>query len=212
MNRSAVHTIREELMGVAIFVGTIWGVFLLDSIPGVPLKETMSLVPRTVTGLVGIVTMPFLHKDLSHLMSNTLPLVVLLGLLAGSRANTWYTVAALVFVSGSLLWLFAFPRSGLTAHVGASGLIFSLITFLIASGYFERRPVPLLIAVLVGVMYGTTLLFGIIPGFQSGKHVSWDGHLWGAVAGIAVAYMNTILPTLRESGANAQDNSDVPLA
>jgi membrane associated rhomboid family serine protease len=86
---------------------------------------------------------------------------------------------------GSLLWLF-----GRTAtHIGASNLIFGLVVFLIVSGLLEKRLVPLLIAIVVGVVYGGSLLSGIVP--ELGSRISWDGHLCGAVAGALVAYAVT---------------------
>ncbi len=91
----------------------------------------------------------------------------------------------LVLLGGGLLWCFG--RSS-AIHVGASGLIYSMIAFLIIAGLLEKRFVSLAIAILVGFLYGTTLIFGIIPAFQG--RVSWDGHLFGAIAGIMVAYAN----------------------
>ena len=71
-------------------------------------------------------------------------------------------------------------------HIGASGLVSGLTVFLIASGLMERRVVPLAVAVLVGFLYGGSLLLGLIP--RLGTNVSWDGHLCGAIAGGCVAY------------------------
>jgi membrane associated rhomboid family serine protease len=106
----ARHTIREELGGVLAFVGVVWGVFLVDlALPG--RLQSYGLTPRTMHGLVGIVTMPFLHANLEHIVSNTVPLVVLLTLLAGSRPRSWAIVAGIVLVSGALLWLFGGGRT-----------------------------------------------------------------------------------------------------
>jgi membrane associated rhomboid family serine protease len=175
------HTIKQELNGVIIFVAVIWGVFLADYI--VPGKfNDWGLVPRTLWGFVGIPLMPFLHGGLGHIVSNTVPLVVLLVLLAGSRARSWEIVIELVLFGGGLLWLFG---RGAT-HVGASGLIYGLIAYLIVSGFREKRVVPMLVALLVGFLYGTTLFFGVLP--TAGKAVSWDGHLFGAIAGAALGY------------------------
>jgi membrane associated rhomboid family serine protease len=171
------HTLREEFKWVALFVAIIWAVFVLDRF--LPL-ENLGLIPRTIGGLPGIVAMPFIHADLSHIIGNTIPLVITMLLLAGSRANSAQIVALIVALSGILLWLFG--RSAL--HIGASGLVFGLISFHVFAGFFERRLISVLIAVLVGFLYSATLLRGVLP-FQPG--VSWDGHLFGALAGIAVA-------------------------
>ena len=81
-----------------------------------------------------------------------------------------------------MLWCFG--RS--STHVGASLLVYGLVAFLIASGFVEGKPVPLFIALLVGFLYGTTLLFGVLP--TAGAAVSWEGHLFGAMAGVGTAY------------------------
>jgi len=178
-----VHTIRSDFFAIAGFIALIWLVFIVDRF----LKlEQYGLVPRSINGLIGIVAMPFLHGDLSHIISNTIPLVVTLLLLAGSRANSGAIVVLITILAGSGLWLFG--REAL--HIGASGLVFGLIAFHICSGIFERRFKSIVIALLVGGLYAGTLFNGVMP-FQKG--VSWDGHLIGAVAGALVALITTKL-------------------
>ena len=176
------HRVVEELNFVLVFVGAVWAVFLLDAIlPGS--FNSWGLAPRHLTGLPGIVTMPFLHGGWGHLLGNTVPLIVLLCLLAGSRANSAGIVAAIILLGGAMLWLFG---GGSTIHVGASGLVYGLITFLIVAGFREARVVAIVIAIFVGVTYGATLFSGMVP-FMVDKNVSWDGHLFGAIAGAVVA-------------------------
>lgn len=177
-NQNNQHSIRQELPAVLLFVGLIWLVFIVDRF--LPLEQ-FGLVPREGSHILGIVTMPFLHGSLQHIMSNTVPLLVLLTLLAGSRANSRTIVLTIVLLGGALLWLFG---RGAALHIGASGLVFGLAVFLIVSGLLERRLVPLLIAIFVMFMYGSSLLSGILP-WQPG--VSWDGHLFGGIAGAAAA-------------------------
>jgi membrane associated rhomboid family serine protease len=181
--QNATHRIRDELRGILVFIGIIWVVFLLSL--AVPSLQDFGVVPRTLLGLMGIASMPFLHASFGHLLSNTVPLFVLLALLAGSKARSWETVAFLVLLGGSLLWLFGIRGN----HIGASGLVFGLVTFLLSSGFLEKRLVPLLVSLAVGFLYGGTLIWGILP--QFGSHVSWDGHLCGAVAGGVVSYVLT---------------------
>lgn len=83
---NASHRVREELHGILIFIGVIWAVFLVSLV--VPSLDSFGLVPRTLTGLVGIVAAPFLHANLHHILSNTVPLFILLALLAGSQARS----------------------------------------------------------------------------------------------------------------------------
>ena len=173
---------RNDLYSIGVLILVIWLVFLVDAAIPATLTD-WGLLPRTLGGLVGIPLMPLLHGSLGHIFGNTLSLVVLLVLLSGSKANNWSIVVGIVLVNGLLLWLFG--RSAV--HVGASGLIFGLIAFLIVSGVMEKRPVPLAISLLVGALYGGTLVFGVIP--QWGSDVSWDGHLCGAISGAAIAYV-----------------------
>jgi membrane associated rhomboid family serine protease len=172
-----VHSIKRDLAGVGIFIAIIWIIFALDSF--LPL-ETYGLVPRTFRGLTGIVTMPFLHGDFKHLLGNTVPLAVTMMLLAGSRANSGAIVVIITLLGGVGLWLFG--RTAL--HIGASGLVFGLIAFHVCAGIFEKRLQSVVLSVVVGLLYASTILQGIVP-FQRG--VSWEGHLIGAIAGAFVA-------------------------
>lgn len=181
--QNASHTIREELGYILIFIAVVWGVFVVTLV--FPSLDSLGVTPRTVKGLVGIVAMPFLHAGLGHLVGNTIPLFILLMLLAGSKARSWEIVVLIVLLGGSLLWVFGRPKD----HIGASGLVFGLISFLILSGFFEKRAVPLAVSVFVGFFYGGTLFWGVLP--KAGSCVSWDGHLCGAIAGGVVAYALT---------------------
>jgi len=176
--------IREELQTVLLFVGVMWGVYLLDCLLPWSLSD-WGVVPRTLWGLMGIPLAPLLHANLGHLISNSIPLAILLILLVGSRTNTWITVGEIIVLGGLLLWLFG--RSAI--HVGASSLVYGLIAYLIVSGFRERRLVSLLVAILVGFLYGGTLISGVLP--SVGSHISWDGHLCGAIAGGTLGYFQS---------------------
>ena len=171
----------KELQGIVWLVAALWVVYLLDLL--LPIQFTAyGVIPRTVYGLIGIPLMPFLHGSWGHLLSNTIPLCILFFILLSSRRDYWEVIVSIVIFGGLLLWCFG--RGAV--HVGASGLVYGLVAFLIASGFAERKPVPILIALLVGFLYGTTLLFGVLP--TAGAVVSWDGHLFGAIAGVGTAY------------------------
>ena len=174
----------------------IWGVFVVSRF--FPSLNEFGVVPRTLGGLTGIAAMPFLHADLHHILSNTFPLIILLALLAGSRARSWEVVVNIVLLGGFLLWLCGRPA----IHIGASGLIFGLMAFLILSGFLEKRFVPLVIAVVVGFLYGGTLISGVLPRF--GSSISWDGHLCSVVAGGVVAYVLTRRPEQSSEGPGAE--------
>ena len=185
------HAMRRDLRGVIGLIVVIWVVFALDRF--LPL-EAFGLVPRTAGGLTGIIAMPFLHGNFQHLIGNTIPLAVTLLLLAGSRANSGAIVVMITLLGGVALWLFG--RTAL--HIGASGLVFGLIAFHVFAGIFERRFQSMVISGVVGLLYATTFLKGVIP-LQKG--VSWEGHLFGGVAGIVVAFLMAKL--LREDIAAA---------
>ena len=161
------------------FVGAMWAAWLVSWLINL---NQFGLTPRQFwPGSVGIIAMPFLHGGLWHLIGNTIPLFILLTLLAGSKAKSWDITISIILLGGGLLWLFG--RSA--THVGASGLVFGLISFLIYSGFLEKRVVPVVVALITVFLYGGTLIFGVLP--TVGEHVSWDGHLCGAVAGAIVA-------------------------
>lgn len=177
------HKITEELHFVLVFVGIVWAIFFADAVlPGS--FNGFGLAPRETSGLVGIITMPFLHGNWEHIVGNSLPLIVLMCLLAGSKANTYTVVPQIMIAGGLLLWMFGRPQ---TVHVGASGLIYGLVAFLIVSGFTEKRLSAFVIAVFVGLTYGVTLFSGILP-MTVNEGVSWDGHLFGAIGGGIVAW------------------------
>jgi membrane associated rhomboid family serine protease len=179
MPKSYAHKIREEAVAIAVFIAVIWAVFLLDRF--LPLEQ-LGLIPREFRGLLGIITMTFLHIDLGHIIGNTLPLTTLLALLAGSRADSRKVVLLVTLFGGILLWIFG--RDSI--HIGASLLIFGLASFLVVSGILEKRTIPIIISVAIALFYGTTLLSGILP-WQTG--VSWEGHLLGGIAGAFTAWL-----------------------
>jgi membrane associated rhomboid family serine protease len=136
------------------------------------------LRPRQLDGLWGILTQPFLHASYGHLLSNTVPVVLIGWVLLLSGVRTWLTVTAIVVVLGDgLTWLVA--PSGLV--VGASAMVFGWLGYLIARAYFSRKLRWIVVAVLVLFFFGT-LLGNLMPTFHS--NVSWQSHVCGFVAGI----------------------------
>jgi membrane associated rhomboid family serine protease len=178
--------IRRNLVRVLAVVGLIWLIYFA-SIPlaviGIDLLQ-WSLIPRSLQGLPGILTMPFLHDGLEHLLGNTVPLTVLLLILAFTRPAPWRTVACLIVLSGVFTWLAALS----SPVVGASGLIYALTAYLMTGGLIERKPASAIAAVMVGVLYGSTLFWALLP--TAGKHVAWDAHLLSAAAGAVFAWQS----------------------
>ncbi len=173
----ALNLSTKELRTIILLVALIWVVFIADWF--LPLEQ-LGLKPRSLGGIPGIVAMPFLHHGLGHILGNSVPLVILLSLLALSEEDAAPTVATIVVLGGLLLWLFG--RSAV--HVGASGLVFGLATYLIVAGYRSRTFVRMAVAGITVLLYGGTLVGGVLPLWPG---VSWDGHLTGAIAGATVA-------------------------
>jgi len=181
-HRPFLTTLRDHALLLSILVGSMWAVEVIDRVLPFAHLEAHGIHPRTVSGLTGIALSPFLHGDFSHLISNTLPFVVLGGLvLAGGRGVFLGTTIFVVIVGGAAVWLLA-PSN--TNHIGASGLVFGYLGFLLARGWFERSFAWTLLALGVLIAYGG-LLFGVLPG-QAG--ISWQGHLFGFIAGIVAAW------------------------
>jgi len=176
-----VGFMKKEYYGIGLIVAAMWLVFLVNLVLPIDLNR-WGLYPRSVSGILGIPLMPFLHANLGHLVGNTIPILVLLFLLIGSRSDGWLIAGSIVLLSGILLWIFG--RSAM--HIGASGLVFGLASCLIVVGVRERRLIPVSIAVFVVLMYGGTMLTGIIPRWRSA--VSWDGHALGLFAGGLVGW------------------------
>lgn len=160
----------------------IWLVALLNLVSGYSLNGWFGLQPRAISGLDGVLLMPLLHGSLSHAAANTVPLIVLGAVIATTAERVALTATALiVLLGGFAVWVF-----GTSAiHVGASGLIFGWFGFLVARGIFERRIVPMLVAGAVVLVYGT-MIWGVLLG-QPG--VSWESHLFGALAGVLAAFV-----------------------
>ena len=186
------------LILLAVFVATLWGVAMVNALTGYSLNE-YGLSPLALpyerlsnwelsssyllTSARGILLSPLLHGSFSHLLSNTLTLLGLGILVALRGAKTLAGVSLFVIVfGGALVWLVGRPA----VHVGASGLAFGLLGYLVAQGWYERSFASILVAVVVVILYGGMIL-GVVP--QSG-FVSWEGHLFGLVAGVIAARLS----------------------
>jgi membrane associated rhomboid family serine protease len=182
--RSIARVIKDHLLLLFGLLGVMWVVEIVDLLPFAHL-DRHGIHPRAVSGLPGIVAAPFLHADFGHLMLNSLPFIVLGGavLLSGVRVF-WGVTVFVTLAGGSGVWLFG---QKFTNHIGASGLIFGYLGFLLARGFFEKSWSSIVIACVVLIGYGG-LIHGVLP-LQAG--VSWQSHLFGFLAGIAAARLMT---------------------
>jgi membrane associated rhomboid family serine protease len=146
-----------------------------------PALSRLGILPRTQSGLWGILFAPLLHANLSHLTANAIPFGVLMVLLLTNAEYRPVQTLVLIWVASGLgTWLIG---RGEAIHLGASSVIFGLAAFLIAAGLRARSWKSVLVAVVVFVFYGG-IFYGAIP--QAGP-VSWEGHLCGMIAGIWAA-------------------------
>ena len=182
MNWDHMRVFFRRTAALAAFVALLWAIQVVNWITGYGLNPAFGLIPRHGSGLDGVIAMPLLHGSFSHLMANTPPLLVMGGLLVATTTRGLLSVNAVVIgLGGGLVWLFG----GSAIHIGASGLIFGWVGFLLARGLVDRSPITLGAALVVGVLYGS-ILWGVLPG-QPG--VSWEAHLFGAIAGAAAAVL-----------------------
>ncbi len=168
------------LLVVAGMVAFMWLLEVVDVIAGNRL-DAYGIEPRSTEGLPEIVSAPFLHFGFDHLISNTVPFAVMGAAIAlGGAARVVLVTAIVAAISGLGVWLVA-PAGTIT--LGASGLVFGYATFLLFRGLFNRSALEIAIGVVVGVVWGTALLGGLLP--QEG--ISWQGHFFGAVGGLVAA-------------------------
>jgi membrane associated rhomboid family serine protease len=175
---------------ILTFVALLYLVELIDLLTDHSLDGN-GIRPNTTDGLWGIIFAPVLHANWQHLMANTIPLLVLgfLMALAGISRFVWAT--AIIWILGGFgTWLIGNVGSscGPTDHIGASGLIFGYLAFLLVFGVFVRRMWDIIIGLVVLFLYGGVLL-GAMPVLHQCGGVSWQGHLSGAVAGVVAAYL-----------------------
>lgn len=168
---------RNAVILVA-FIALMWIVELVDWALFGERLDALGIVPRQLSGLIGIPLAPLLHSGAAHLIANTVPILVLGMLVILRYGRRFLLVTAIIFlVAGIGTWLIGPSDS---VHIGASGLIFGYVGFLVTVAYYERSPAAILLAVLVLVLYGG-IIWGVLP---QGNGISWQGHLFGLIGGI----------------------------
>ncbi|HNV48126.1 MAG TPA: rhomboid family intramembrane serine protease [Spirochaetota bacterium] len=173
---------RQGILGavkfMAGFVLLLWIILLASA--AFPIKN-LGIVPRTITGLVGVAAAPFLHQDAAHLIANSFSLFVLgTVLIALEKGRALTIMISLAILGGFGTWLIGRPG---TVHIGASGLVFGLLSYLFFFGVFKRDLKSIIVSIAIFFLYGGAV-WGVIP---SSPHVSWESHLCGFIAGIPLA-------------------------
>lgn len=163
----------------------LWIVYLLNLTIAYDLRM-LGLRPRNLNGLMGILIAPVLHLDIRHLIANSGALFFLMAIsMSFSHKLTVKAILIIILVGGGLVWLLGSSES---IHIGASGIIFGLIGFLMFLGIFRREWIALIFSALIFVLYGGAVSSLLIYT----PRVSWSGHIFGFLSGILAAWWTKI--------------------
>jgi membrane associated rhomboid family serine protease len=171
----------KRFLPILLVTALCWLIFPLNNLLLNGKLSAYGIVPRHLNGLAGIPCAPFLHASYAHLLANTLPLLALGGILCTRSRGEFIIVTVIgIVLGGGLTWLVGRNAT----HIGASGLIFCYFGYLASLAYFHRSFGTLCVSVLCILAYGG-ILRGVVP---TSAAVSWEGHLTGLVAGVALAW------------------------
>lgn len=200
---------RSSIFYTMTFVGILWLVRIAESLLSFDLG-VLGIHPRSLAGTVGIITGPLVHGDFQHLMSNSLPLIFL-----GVGVFYFYNKIALEVFLGiyffTSFWVWIVARDAY--HIGASGIVYGLASFLLFSGFFRKDSRSIAISLIVIFLYGG-MAYGLFP---LNEGISWESHLLGSLAGLISAYFyrrhelsTQDQPMETDDLANTTDNKSQP--
>jgi membrane associated rhomboid family serine protease len=204
----------HSLIFPGIFVVLMWLVKITEVIFNIDLG-VYGLAPLQWKGLAGILTAPFLHVSFSHLSANTLPFLILGGMLFYFYRSIAWKIFCLIWLTTGL-WVWFFAR-GDSVHIGASGMVYGMASFLFLSGILRRDSRLMAITMLIAFLYGG-LVWGIFPQLFPRQPISWESHLMGLLAGVVLAiYYRNSGPQRKiydweneEENEEDEDNEDFP--
>jgi len=180
------HILQRGIYLTLSFIFILWIIKLIEWVKEVDLGF-YGILPRTLKGSIGIITGPLIHGDAIHLMSNTIPLIILgIGLF-----YFYHKIALEVFIwiyLASGFWVWIVGREAY--HIGSSGLVYGLVMFIFWGGILRRNPRSLAISLIIFFLYGG-MIYGLFPVDES---VSWESHIMGSVAGIFLAFYFKKMP------------------
>ena len=172
----------QGMIVVGVLAAVMWVVEIVDQVAGGSL-DSNGIEPREADGLDGILWAPFLHANWDHLIGNTIPFLLLgIGIALSGAARVILVTAIVAVIGGLGTWLIGPPN---TVHIGASGPVFGYAAYLVSRGAFTRRPLQIVLGLVVVAVWGATLLQGLVP--EDG--ISWQGHLFGAIGGVVAAWL-----------------------
>ncbi|PSB01901.1 rhomboid family intramembrane serine protease [Merismopedia glauca] len=178
--KAIANDLKNQVFILGGMVALMWILEFIDVFFLRHQLDIYGILPRNVVGLRGILFAPFLHGGFPHLIANTVPFITLGWLIMLRETREFFPVTVVIMIVGGLgVWLFGAPAY----HIGASGLVFGYLGFLLLRGYFERSIVSIGIALVVFVVYGG-VLWGVLPSYPG---ISWESHLFGFIGGVIAA-------------------------
>lgn len=190
---------RHNIGLCLILVGIFWAVHIINVCTRYRLNQ-FGIIPRRSEGFLGIIFSPFLHGNFQHLLFNSLPLFLLINLLMLYGQEMFIVVSLVVIVGGGFAtWLFGRPA----IHIGASGLLMGYFGFLLVQVYFNPGVLSVFV-IVVTLYYLSGLFMSLIPG---DKGVSVESHIFGFLAGLAIAYLLHLHPLLGLAKGTFQTNT-----
>ena len=194
------HILQRGIYLTLSFILILWIVKFVEWTKDVDLGF-YGILPRTVKGSIGIITGPLIHGDTIHLMSNTIPLIILgVGLF-----YFYHRIASEVFIwiyLASGFWVWIIGREAY--HIGSSGLVYGLVMFIFWGGILRRNPRSLAISMIIFFLYGG-MIYGLFPVDES---ISWESHVMGSVAGIFLAFYFKKIPIYLGERKESEDLYD----
>jgi membrane associated rhomboid family serine protease len=176
--RAFIHSIRYPLTLILI----IWAIEIIDRWLDLDLGR-FGILPRTFSGLFGILASPFLHGEWNHILNNTFSLLATTSIIATLYPRVAPQAFIMIMIGTGLgVWLYGREAY----HIGASGVIYGLVSFIFWTGIFKKNPKSIMLSLLVLSLYGG-MFEAIFPNVA--KDISWESHLAGGLVGIAVAFM-----------------------
>ena len=180
-SQSLIDSLEGSLLLVGGILATMWFIETLDTFLLGSRLQANGIRPRTSAGLAGILWSPFLHGGYAHLISNSPPFLILSMLtLTGGLARYLKASAIIIGLGGLMVWAFAIGSN--ENHIGASGWVFGLLGFLLTAAFIEMKPVTIAVGLFAFFFYWS-FVFGFVPS----AGISWEGHLFGFIAGIVAA-------------------------
>ena len=201
-SKRAQHNFKLALKIAFYVTGVLWLITFADLYLDLGLGR-FGLRPRTLEGLLGIITVPLLHGGSEHLFSNTAPLIVSLTTILYLYPNSSLRVIPMVWIgSGLLAWMIGRP----SLHVGASGFVYGLLAYVFVSGMIRQDMRSIAVSLLVWFLYGS-MIWGVLP---IRPHMSWELHLAGAVLGVAMAILYRNWDRVPVKRYDWEDDESVP--